>query len=483
MKKLFFSLFSAVALLAVSCSEPYDDSALSGRIDNLESRVAQLEEMCRQINTNIASLQTIVSALQNNDYITGVTAITENGETIGYKITFAKSKAITIYHGKDGDTPVISVTQNNEGDYYWTINGSPIVNEYGYEITINNSGTPQLKIENGYWYVSYDDGATWKELGHATDGSSSVFSSIDTSNSDYVIFTLADGTELAVPRYKNLSISFDIADGTACMPSASIKVGYTLTGADEETAIEIFNDGDWKSVLTKTDSSSGYITVTAPANGGEGKVIMLAVNSMGFSAMKAICFEEGVVTGINDAYRVGYEESTLEVSLKTNLAYTVSIPDDAQSWISVADTRAEMREDTLTFTILANPENSPKRSATIKLLSNCDDILQSFVIMQDLRPTDEIIAFADANVKKVCVANFDTNGDGELSYKEASEVTEIGEIWGDYTRVIKSFDELQYFTSLERLLHYTFSGCSNLQSVIIPDSVTSIGQYTFNKCI
>jgi hypothetical protein len=28
--------------------------------------------------------------------------------------------------------------------------------------------TPQLKIENGYWYVSYDNGTTWKQLAKAT---------------------------------------------------------------------------------------------------------------------------------------------------------------------------------------------------------------------------------------------------------------------------------------------------------------------------
>ena len=169
MKKLFLSLFSAVALLAVSCSEPYDDSALSGRIDNLESRVAQLEEMCRQINTNIASLQTIVSALQNNDYITGVTPITENGETIGYTISFTKSQPITIYHGEDGangtngtdgkdgedgHTPQISVKKGADGIYYWTLDGEWLLDADGNKIkaqgkdgTDGKDGiTPQLKI-------------------------------------------------------------------------------------------------------------------------------------------------------------------------------------------------------------------------------------------------------------------------------------------------------------------------------------------------
>ena len=57
MKKLLNLLLSVVMILAVSCSESYDDSALVGRVDNLENRVAKLEELCKQMKTNISSLQ------------------------------------------------------------------------------------------------------------------------------------------------------------------------------------------------------------------------------------------------------------------------------------------------------------------------------------------------------------------------------------------------------------------------------------------
>ena len=100
MKKLLCFLF-AVSVLS-GCGGDYDDSALTGRVDDLENRVSKLEELCKQMNTNISSLQALVNALQDNDYITGVTPITKDGETIGYTISFAKSAPITIYHGEDG---------------------------------------------------------------------------------------------------------------------------------------------------------------------------------------------------------------------------------------------------------------------------------------------------------------------------------------------------------------------------------------------
>lgn len=152
-KLLIFSLL----LTIVGCSREYDDSALVGRVNNLESRVLKLEQLCQQMNTNISSLQTIVSALQNNDYVTGVVPVTEGGKTVGYTISFTKSQPVTIYHGKDGVdgkngtdgkdgqngadgkdgksyVPVIGVRQDTDGVYYWTLDGKWLVDGSGNKV-------------------------------------------------------------------------------------------------------------------------------------------------------------------------------------------------------------------------------------------------------------------------------------------------------------------------------------------------------------
>ncbi len=91
------------------------------------------------------------------------------------------------------------------------------------------------------------------------------------------------------------------------------------------------------------------------------------------------------------------------------------------------------------------------------------------------------INFADAAVKAICVANWDTNGDGELSYAEAAAVTDLGESFKDNSE-IASFDELQYFTGLTSIGDAAFNGCSGLTSVTISESVTSIGSRAFQGC-
>ena len=109
------------------------------------------------------------------------------------------------------------------------------------------------------------------------------------------------------------------------------------------------------------------------------------------------------------------------------------------------------------------------------------DYWNCFKEIVEMAPPSPAIEFADANVKTLCVANWDTNQDGELSETEAAAVTDLGEVFKGKTD-ITSFEELQYFTGLEVISQMAFSGCSGLTSITIPNSLTSIGDYAFNGC-
>ena len=95
--------------------------------------------------------------------------------------------------------------------------------------------------------------------------------------------------------------------------------------------------------------------------------------------------------------------------------------------------------------------------------------------------TEEIIIFSDAAVKALCIANWDTDGDSELSSSEAAAVTDLGTVFID-NKEITVFNELQYFTGISSIGDYAFAHCSGLTSVTIPNSVTSIGSDAFNLC-
>ena len=92
------------------------------------------------------------------------------------------------------------------------------------------------------------------------------------------------------------------------------------------------------------------------------------------------------------------------------------------------------------------------------------------------------IVFEDINVKNACVAKYDTNRDGEISYEEAAAVTDLSGLF-DSCKTITSFDELQYFTKVTELPKNLFSGCSSLTSVILPSSLEAIGASCFSACL
>ena len=93
---------------------------------------------------------------------------------------------------------------------------------------------------------------------------------------------------------------------------------------------------------------------------------------------------------------------------------------------------------------------------------------------------ERAMAFADVTAKRLCIAEWDQNGDGVLSYGEAASVTDLGTALQG--KLIKSFDELRYFTGLETIADDAFNGCVQLTTVQLPKNLKHIGARTFKDC-
>ncbi len=102
-------------------------------------------------------------------------------------------------------------------------------------------------------------------------------------------------------------------------------------------------------------------------------------------------------------------------------------------------------------------------------------------IVEDPCLNNEFIEFADTNVKTICLANWDTDGDGKFSKAEAAAVTSIGTKFQSNT-TITSFDELQYFTKLTTLESNAFAGCDKLSSIKLPSNLKTIIYSVFQLC-
>ena len=216
MKKVF-AIFVAIFTLITGCQR-FDYESILEQLRDHESRIEQLETECKRLNSNIEAMQSLLLAIQNNDYVTEVTKLMENGIEVGYSIRFAKSGEVTIYHGskgEDGSTPKIGIQKAADGEYYWTSDGEWLTDENGEKIPAVYTGsgdgkyiTPLFRVADDIWYVSYDNGNSWKEIGRITEEDESeneeeeeevpIFSEVTYDNNN-AYFTLADGTVLCLP--------------------------------------------------------------------------------------------------------------------------------------------------------------------------------------------------------------------------------------------------------------------------------------------
>ena len=158
----------ACALTFTACDD-YDDTALWEQVNDNTSRIEALEQWQNEVNNNIAALQQL---LNTNDMITSVTPVTLGGEVTGYTIAFLHSDPITIYHGEkgedgaDGSTPQIGLTRQEDGNWYWTLNGSLMTDAEGNPIRAN--GEDGKDGEDGQ---DGEDGADGDDGEDGTDGS------------------------------------------------------------------------------------------------------------------------------------------------------------------------------------------------------------------------------------------------------------------------------------------------------------------------
>lgn len=278
MKRIFRTALIALAAAAASACSMYDDTEIRDRLDGIDDKIASLEETVKGINSDIDALRQIVNALQQNVTIDRV----ETG-TDGYVIYFSDGTTAVITNGKDGaNAPVISVAKDEtDGLWYWTIDGEWLVVDgqriraQGIDGEDGKPGedaiAPQVRInpDTRMWEISVDGGLTWESTGVIAEGQdgtggSGIIVDVDyTSDAYNVIFTLADGTQISVP--KTISVEFDI-EGLSPDGVESIAYGKSKTYNVRISGMlnYIVNKPDgWRVSLSMAEDTT--LTVTAPA--------------------------------------------------------------------------------------------------------------------------------------------------------------------------------------------------------------------------
>lgn len=402
MKKLFY-LLAGFGLLLTACGDDFDDSEIKNQLAGLEDRVKVLEETVASLNQDIAGVQTLVEAMQNNVYVSKIVD-TENG----YEVYFTNGEKITIADGKAGeagaDGATITVLAGEDGAYYWavTINGQTdfiLVDGEKLPVKGEKGDSPLMRVvmegEVGYWEVSYDGGQTWERLlledgtpVTTSGGAGGLFKEayVD-EESNTAVFVFLNGEKIEIELRSALYINYK----KEAPETLVVAFGETATLEMEAVGVKqtvVTTPDEWKSSFNAT---TGVWSITAPTAahascadlGGEVSLIYFGEENQ--SSVVTLKVSVGIPVEV-----VG-DGGSVEVPYTFEGDYTV---EPVESWISGVYAAGK-----LTLTVEKN--TGAERSGQIKLVAADHEV--TILVEQEAgvalraygyRPGSETVQFA-----------------------------------------------------------------------------------------
>lgn len=429
-----------------------------------------------------------------------------------------------------GQSCTITATTNESYVFlYWTENGEPVSldAEYTFVVTVDRNlvalFTPVFTIEV---LADPENGGLITGAGEYVGGSSCTLTAI--AYEDYAFLHWTDNGELVsseaeytfiVTTNRNLVAHFspfftisvmiepenggsitgagEYVSGSTCTLTASPNDGYTFlywTENGEQVSSDIeytFNVSSDRNLMAHFTSLYAIAVSSDPVDGG-------SILGAGDYYYGTTCT---LVASANEGYAFLYwSENGERVSSTAEYSFVVLSSRNLVAHFTLPYTISTIAKPAYCGTVTGAGEYGCGSICTLTATVNdgCHffgwmenggivsaNLEYSFVVNGDqelyaLYASDNI-HFADAAVKAICVANWDTNGDGELSYTEAAAVTNLGTVFlrkGGIT----SFNELRYFTGLTSIDNNAFRVCANLTSVVFPNTINSIGYQAFAEC-
>lgn len=412
-----FPFIAVLLVMLLNSCVKFDDSELRADIQDLQKQIEALQKHCDALNSDIAKVQQLVTALGENTYVTDISMVMEGGEQVGYTLHFNNRPDVTITNGRDGAagyTPSIGVRRDSDGNYYWTLDGDWLYDGNRNRIRANgldgadgqdgengsdgqdglngNNGrdgtdgiTPRLRIENGYWQVSYDNGVSWTNLGKATGEASesgdggSIFASCTYDDSSVTV-TLHDGTVLVLPRQLPLSITFSSTEVSLGSGESAV-ITYSVTGA-ASTVVKTLGQDGWKIRLVSENAASGSLRITAPDDPQDSEVIVLVSDGGSRTIMAGIrCIAQvpAIVSQENYGFYgvfsadISYDRGSTQLSLfrkDSGLSFMLIDPSSVQvTYVSgIVENAASGASMSLVCTIEKNGQKTSQKTVEAKVV-------------------------------------------------------------------------------------------------------------------
>lgn len=308
--KLYKSLLFGLLMCGFAACDTTD---LERDINSLKDRVENYEAQVQKLNDDMNIIRVL---LDGNKTITSYSFDGAN-----YTLTLSNGETLTLTQGVVGaNYPSITIGENGN----WIIAGEDSgVNAVAKDG--EDAVSPQFKVENETWWVSYD-GSTWEDLGVKATGTASgaaspIFKVTPSDNS--LEIKLSDEQSYTIPVIQDLVCEItepELADGDmwyiGCGDTETLKVKANIKPGD---IVRPVVPADWKAVVTTDYASlSGEQTleveVTAPATISKCVVTMEVIRGVNTVTDEIVARTES--TSYYEDYMAGFEVQIGDYSLR-----------------------------------------------------------------------------------------------------------------------------------------------------------------------
>lgn len=270
--KLYKSLLFGLLMCGFAACDTTD---LERDINSLKDRVEDYEAQVQKLNDDMNIIRVL---LDGNKTITSYSFDGTN-----YTLTLSNGETLTLTQGVVGaNYPSITIDEESGN---WIIAGKDSGVKAEAEDGKDAPYTPQFKIENENWWVSYDGKNTWENLGVVATGTpsdkKSPITDVDTTDPNFIKITLEGEQEpRVIPVIRDLVCEItepELADGEMWYIGSN---GATLTVKVNIQSGDIIRPvvpADWKAEITEQNEGELKVKVT-PLTYASKCVVTIEVN-------------------------------------------------------------------------------------------------------------------------------------------------------------------------------------------------------------